>query len=45
MSMVDMPGTFLTEDMDEEVIMVMWESPEELKAKNDPSIYRNLGMI
>ena len=45
MPMVDMPGTLLTEDMDEEVIMVMWERPEELMVKNDPSIYQNLGMI
>ena len=45
MAVVDISGEFLTVDMDEEVIMVLWVSLSELMAKTYPSIYRNLKTI
>ena len=45
MAVVDISGEFLTVDMDEEVIMVLWVSLSELIAKTEPSIYRNLKTI
>ena len=45
MAVVDISGEFLTVDMGEEVIMVLWVSLSELMAKTEPSIYRNLKTI
>ena len=45
MSVVDIYGVFLTVDMDEEVIMVLWVSLSELMVNTDPSIYQNFATI
>ena len=45
MSVVDISGSFLTVDMDEEVIVVLWGGLSELTVNNEPSIYRNFATI
>ena len=45
MAVVDIYGEFLTVDMGEEVIMVLWVSLSELMAKTEPSTYRNFATI
>ena len=45
MSVVDISGSFLTVDMDEEVIVVLWGRLSELTANTEPSIYRNFATI
>ena len=43
--MVGIPGEFLTAYMDNEFIMVLWGSLEELMVDNDPIIYRKFVAI
>ena len=45
MSVVDISGSFLTVDMDEEVIVVLWGRLSELTVNTEPSIYRNFATI